>query len=88
MPVVLANTHTIFPVTGFREPADLDIIRQARHPLNIPALQYEAWNPSERTVLRAHPLSVMMLRPPPEPELHAWLEQWGGYKKLGLEESP
>ena len=84
-PVVLANTRAIFPVGGFREPPGLDIIAEARHPLNIPALQYEAWNPSERAVLSAQPLSVMLLRPPPEPELHAWLEQWGGYKKLELE---
>ncbi len=83
-PVVLANTHSIFPATGFREPADLDIIAEARHLLSIPALQYEAWSPDERAVLHAHPLRVMLLKPPPEPELHAWLEQWGGYKKLEL----
>ncbi len=83
-PVVLANTRAIFPVKGFREPPDLDIIAEARHPLEIPALQYEAWNPSERTVLRAQPLRVMLLKPPPEPELDAWLEQWGGYKELAL----
>ncbi len=88
VPVVLANTQAIFPVKGFREPADLDIIAEARHPLNIRALQYEAWNPDERAVLRAQPLSVMLLRPPPEAELNAWLQQWGGYKKLRLEESP
>ncbi len=82
-PVVLANTRAIFPVRGFREPPGLDIIAEARHPLNIPALQYEAWNPGERAVLRAESLRVMLLEPPPEAELDAWLEQWGGYKKLG-----
>lgn len=87
-PVVLANTRAIFPVKGFREPPGLDIIAEARHPLNIPALQYEAWNPSERMVLRAQPLRVMLLKPPPEPELDAWLEQWAGYKKMGVEASP
>jgi hypothetical protein len=85
--VVLANTHPIFPADGFRQPLNLDIIAEANHPLNILALQYEAWSPAERAVLRAQPLRVMLLKPPPEADLQAWLEQWGGYKKRGSGDS-
>ena len=78
-PVVVANTAAIYPVSGFREPAELDVLGEAEHPLNIAALQFEAWSPAERDVLRAHPLRVMLLKPPAL-DLQAWLEQWGGYK--------
>lgn len=79
-PVVLANTHAIYPVSGFREPDDLRIIEQARHPLNIPALQFEAWSPQERAVLRSRELRVMLIEPPPASELRGWLQRWGGFK--------
>ncbi len=84
-PIILANTQAIYPVSGFSEPADLRIIEQARHPLNIRALQFEAWNPRERTILRSNPLRIMLLEPPSSSELQSWLERWGGYKKLEVE---
>ena len=61
---MIANTAAIYPVDGFREPAAVEIIAEARHPLNIAALQFEAWSPAERDILRAQPLRVMLLKPP------------------------
>jgi len=84
-PVVIANTAAIYPVGGFREPVATEIIKEARHPLNIAALQFEAWSPAERDILQAQPLRVMLLKPPAL-ELQSWLEQWGGYKILPAED--
>lgn len=72
IPIVFANTQPLYPVKGFHQPDDLHILHRGWHPLNIPALQFEGWNPHERSILRSHTLWMMALPPhltmtPPKP---------------------
>lgn len=60
--LALVDTQWLYPVRSYvGSPAGNDVMRVG-HPLSFPGYQYEGHTPRERTLLRAHGLSMRLIR--------------------------